>query len=118
MNQITQKVTEAEQISISAKHAYDKASSDAKDAATLSLELRENLRQKDVEQKFSDWHYEFQRLNKTIQSSEKHLSELSQRRKNSEGELLKIASKPEEIAQKRGQLIETKGFAETERGPS
>ena len=115
MNQITQKVTEAEQISISAKHAYDKASSDAKDAATLSLELRENLRQKDVEQKFSDWHYEFQRLNKTIQSSEKHISELSQRRKNSEEELFKIASKPEEIAQKRGQLIETKGFAETER---
>ena len=115
LKQITQKVSEAEEISINAEHAYDKACSDAKDAATLSLELRENLRQKDVEQKFSDWHYEFQRLNKTIKSSEKHINELTQRRKNSEEELEKIVNKPEEIAQKRGQLIETKGYAETER---
>ena len=115
LSEISQKVSEAEEISNKAKTAYEKASNDAKDAATLSLELREKLRQKDIEQKYSDWTYEFQRLNKSIKSANKHLEELTLRKKKSEEELKKISSRPEEIAQRRGQLIETKGFAETER---
>ena len=114
-SEISQKVSEAEEISNKAKSAYEKASNDAKDAATLSLELRENLRQKDIEQKYSDWTYEFQRLNKSIKSANEHIQELTLRKKKSEEELKKISSRPEEIAQRRGQLIETKGFAETER---
>jgi chromosome segregation protein len=115
LSEISQKVSEAEEISNKAKTAYEKASNDAKDAATLSLELREKLRQKDIEQKYSDWTYEFQRLNKSIKSANEHIEELSLRKKKSEEELKKISSRPEEIAQRRGQLIETKGFAETER---
>ncbi|MDB9985920.1 AAA family ATPase [Pelagibacterales bacterium] len=115
LTEISQKVSEAEEISNKAKTAYEKANNDAKDAATLSLELREKLRQKDIEQKYSDWTYEFQRLNKSIKSANKHLEELTLRKKKSEEELKKISSRPEEIAQRRGQLIETKGFAETER---
>ena len=115
LSEISQKVSEAEDISNKAKSAYEKASNDAKDAATLSLELRENLRQKDIEQKYSDWTYEFQRLNKSIKSANEHIQELTLRKKKSEEELKKISSRPEEIAQRRGQLIETKGFAETER---
>ena len=115
LSEISQKVSEAEEISNKAKSAYEKASNDAKDAATLSLELRENLRQKDIEQKYSDWTYEFQRLNKSIKSANEHIQELTLRKKKSEEELKKISSRPEEIAQRRGQLIETKGFAETER---
>ena len=115
LNEISQKVSSAEEISISAKNSYDKANSDAKNAATLSFELSESLRQKDIKQKYSDWHYEFQRLTKTIKSAEEHIRELTQRKQKSEEELANIVNKPEEIAQKRGQLIETKGFAETER---
>jgi chromosome segregation protein len=115
LTEITQKVSEAEEVSNKAKVAYEKASNDAKDAATLSLELREKLRQKDIEQKYSDWTYEFQRLTKSIRSSNEHINELTLRKKKSEEELKKISSRPEEIAQRRGQLIETKGFAETER---
>ena len=115
LTEISQKVSEAEEISNKAKTAYEKASNDAKDAATLSLELREKLRQKDIEQKYSDWTYEFQRLNKSIKSANEHIEELTLRKKKSEEELKKISSRPEEIAQRRGQLIETKGFAETER---
>jgi|TARA_Y100000385_G_scaffold290910_1_gene366041 chromosome segregation protein len=115
LTEITQKVSEAEEVSNKAKVAYEKASNDAKDAATLSLELREKLRQKDIEQKYSDWTYEFQRLTKSIKSSNEHINELTLRKKKSEEELKKISSRPEEIAQRRGQLIETKGFAETER---
>ena len=115
LTEISQKVSEAEEISNRAKAAYEKASNDAKDAATLSLELREQLRQKDIEQKYSDWTYEFQRLNKSIKSANEHIEELSLRKKKSEEELKKISNRPEEIAQRRGQLIETKGFAETER---
>ena len=115
LSEISQKVSEAEEISNKAKTAYEKASNDAKDAATLSLELREKLRQKDIEQKYSDWTYEFQRLNKSIKSANEHIDELTLRKKKSEEELKKISSRPEEIAQRRGQLIETKGFAETER---
>ena len=115
LSEISQKVSEAEEISNKAKSAYETASNDAKDAATLSLELRENLRQKDIEQKYSDWTYEFQRLNKSIKSANEHIQELTLRKKKSEEELKKISSRPEEIAQRRGQLIETKGFAETER---
>ena len=115
LTEISQKVSEAEEISNKAKIAYEKASNDAKDAATLSLELREKLRQKDIEQKYSDWTYEFQRLTKSIRSSNEHINELTLRKKKSEEELKKISSRPEEIAQRRGQLIETKGFAETER---
>ena len=115
LTEISQKVSEAEEISNKAKIAYEKASNDAKDAATLSLELREKLRQKDIEQKYSDWTYEFQRLTKSIKSSNEHINELTLRKKKSEEELKKISSRPEEIAQRRGQLIETKGFAETER---
>ena len=115
LSEISQKVSEAEEISNKAKTAYEKASNDAKDAATLSLELREKLRQKDIEQKYSDWTYEFQRLNKSIKSANEHIEELTLRKKKSEEELKKISSRPEEIAQRRGQLIETKGFAETER---
>ena len=115
LSEISQKVSEAEEISNKAKTAYKKASNDAKDAATLSLELREKLRQKDIEQKYSDWTYEFQRLNKSIKSANEHIEELTLRKKKSEEELKKISSRPEEIAQRRGQLIETKGFAETER---
>ena len=115
LTEITQKVSEAEEVSNKAKVAYEKASNDAKDAATLSLELREKLRQKDIEQKYSDWTYEFQRLTKSIKSSNEHIKELTLRKKKSEEELKKISSRPEEIAQRRGQLIETKGFAETER---
>jgi chromosome segregation protein len=115
LTEISQKVSEAEEISNKAKIAYEKASNDAKDAATLSLELREKLRQKDIEQKYSDWTYEFQRLTKSIKSSNEHIEELTLRKKKSEEELKKISNRPEEIAQRRGQLIETKGFAETER---
>ncbi|MDC3263032.1 AAA family ATPase [Pelagibacterales bacterium] len=115
LTEISQKVSEAEEISNKAKIAYEKASNDAKDAATLSLELREKLRQKDIEQKYSDWTYEFQRLTKSIKSFNEHIEELTLRKKKSEEELKKISNRPEEIAQRRGQLIETKGFAETER---
>ena len=115
LTEISQKVSEAEEISNKAKIAYEKANNDAKDAATLSLELREKLRQKDIEQKYSDWTYEFQRLTKSIKSSNEHIEELTLRKKKSEEELKKICNRPEEIAQRRGQLIETKGFAETER---
>jgi len=115
LGEVSKKVSEAEEISDRAKVAYDKASNDAKNAATLSLELREKLRQKDIEQKYSDWAYEFQRLNKTIKSSNEHIEELDLRKKKSEEELKKISNRPEEIAQRRGQLIETKGYAETER---
>ena len=114
-NKINQKVIEASKASENAKINYDKANNDAKNAATLSLQLREELRQKDVEQKQSDWMYEFQRLNKTINSSQDQINKLSERKIKSEAELEKISSRPEEIAQRRGQLIETKGFAETER---
>ena len=114
-NKINQKVIEANKTSENAKINYDKANNDAKNAATLSLQLREELRQKDVEQKQSDWMYEFQRLNKTINSSQDQINKLSERKIKSEAELEKISSRPEEIAQRRGQLIETKGFAETER---
>jgi len=114
-NKINQKVIEANKASENAKINYDKANNDAKNAATLSLQLREELRQKDVEQKQSDWMYEFQRLNKTINSSQDQINKLSERKIKSEAELEKISSRPEEIAQRRGQLIETKGFAETER---
>ena len=114
-NKINQKVIEANKASENAKINYNKANNDAKNAATLSLQLREELRQKDVEQKQSDWMYEFQRLNKTINSSQDQINKLSERKIKSEAELEKISSRPEEIAQRRGQLIETKGFAETER---
>ena len=115
LSDISEKVSDAEKISDKAKIAYEKANSDAKNAATLSLELRDKLRQKDIEQKFSDWTYEYQRLNKTIKSSNEQIQELTLRKKKSEEELKKISNRPEEIAQRRGQLIETKGFAETER---
>ena len=115
LSDISEKVSDAEKISDKAKIAYEKANNDAKNAATLSLELRDKLRQKDIEQKFSDWTYEYQRLNKTIKSSNEQIQELTLRKKKSEEELKKISNRPEEIAQRRGQLIETKGFAETER---
>ena len=115
LSDISEKVSDAEKISDKAKIAYEKANNDAKNAATLSLELRDKLRQKDIEQKFSDWTYEYQRLNKTIKSSNEQIQELALRKKKSEEELKKISNRPEEIAQRRGQLIETKGFAETER---
>ena len=115
LKDISEKVMHAEELSRAARNYYDEASSDAKDAATMSMQLRENLRQKDVEEKHSDWNYEFQRLNKNIKSSKNQINELKQRRIKSEEELKKIINRPEEIAQKRGQLIETKGFAETER---
>ena len=115
LSDISKKVSDAEKISDKAKIAYEKANNDAKNAATLSLELRDKLRQKDIEQKFSDWTYEYQRLNKTIKSSNEQIQELTLRKKKSEEELKKISNRPEEIAQRRGQLIETKGFAETER---
>ncbi len=115
LSDISEKVLDAEKISDKAKIAYEKANNDAKNAATLSLELRDKLRQKDIEQKFSDWTYEYQRLNKTIKSSNEQIQELTLRKKKSEEELKKISNRPEEIAQRRGQLIETKGFAETER---
>ena len=106
---------QASNISDEAKANYDRASNEAKNAATLSMELREKLRQKDVEQKQSDWTYEFQRLNKTIKSSQEQIETLQKRKIKTEQELEKISNRPEEIAQRRGQLIETKGFAETER---
>ena len=115
LSDISKKVSDAEKISDKAKIAYEKANNDAKNAATLSLELRDKLRQKDIEQKFSDWTYEYQRLTKTIKSSNEQIQELTLRKKKSEEELKKISNRPEEIAQRRGQLIETKGFAETER---
>ena len=115
LSDISEKVSDAEKISDKAKIAYEKANNDAKNAATLSLELRDKLRQKDIEQKFSDWTYEYQRLNKSIKSSNEQIQELTLRKKKSEEELKKISNRPEEIAQRRGQLIETKGFAETER---
>ena len=115
LSDISEKVSDAEKISDKAKIAYEKANNDAKNAATLSLELRDKLRQKDIEQKFSDWTYEYQRLNKSIKSSNEQIQELTLRKKKSEEELKKISNRPEEIAQRRGQLIETKGYAETER---
>ena len=115
LGEISEKVDQASNISDEAKANYDRASNEAKNAATLSLELREKLRQKDVEQKQSDWTYEFQRLNKTIKSSQEQIETLQKRKIKTEQELEKISNRPEEIAQRRGQLIETKGFAETER---
>ncbi len=115
LSEISEKVIKAEELSADSRKSYDKASNDAKDAVTMSMQLREDLRQKDVEEKHSDWNYEYQRLNKNIQSSKTQINELKQRRIKSEEELKKITNRPEEIAQKRGQLIETKGFAETER---
>ena len=115
LSEISEKVVKAEELSADSRKSYDKASNDAKDAVTMSMQLREDLRQKDVEEKHSDWNYEYQRLSKNIQSSKNQINELKQRRIKSEEELKKITNRPEEIAQKRGQLIETKGFAETER---
>ena len=115
LSEISEKVIKAEELSADSRRSYDKASNDAKDAVTMSMQLREDLRQKDVEEKHSDWNYEYQRLSKNIQSSKNQINELKQRRLKSEEELKKIINRPEEIAQKRGQLIETKGFAETER---
>ena len=115
LGEISEKVNQASNISDEAKANYDRASNEAKNAATLSMELREKLRQKDVEQKQSDWTYEFQRLNKTIKSSQEQIETLQKRKIKTEQELEKISNRPEEIAQRRGQLIETKGFAETER---
>jgi len=115
LSEITEKVIKAEEFSADSRKSYDKASNDAKDAVTMSMQLREDLRQKDVEEKHSDWNHEYQRLSKNIQSSKNQINELKQRRLKSEEELKKIINRPEEIAQKRGQLIETKGFAETER---
>ena len=115
LGEISEKVDQASNISDKAKTNYDRASNEAKNAATLSMELREKLRQKDVEQKQSDWTYEFQRLNKTIKSSQEQIETLQKRKIKTEQELKKISNRPEEIAQRRGQLIETKGFAETER---
>ena len=115
LGEISEKVDQASNISDEAKANYDRASNEAKNAATLSMELREKLRQKDVEQKQSDWTYEFQRLNKTIKSSQEQTETLQKRKIKTEQELEKISNRPEEIAQRRGQLIETKGFAETER---
>ena len=115
LGEISEKVDQASNISNEAKTNYDRASNEAKNAATLSMELREKLRQKDVEQKQSDWTYEFQRLNKTIKSSQEQIETLQKRKIKTEQELEKISNRPEEIAQRRGQLIETKGFAETER---
>ena len=115
LKEITEKVTGANQASQEARNVYDRSSNEAKKAATLSLELREQLRQKDVEQKQSDWTYEYQRLSKTIRSSKEQIEKLASRKTKSEEELKKISNRPEEIAQRRGQLIETKGFAETER---
>ena len=115
LSEISEKVVKAEELSADSRKSYDKASNDAKDAVTMSMQLREDLRQKDVEEKHSDWNYEYQRLSKNIQSSKNQINELKQRRLKSEEELKKITNRPEEIAQKRGQLIETKGFAETER---
>ena len=115
LGEISEKVDQASNISDEAKANYDRASNEAKNAATLSMELREKLRQKDVEQKQSDWTYEFQRLNKTIKSSQEQIETLQKRKIKTEQELEKISNRPEEIAQRRGQLIETKGFAETER---
>ena len=115
LSEISEKVVKAEELSADSRKSYDKSSNDAKDAVTMSMQLREDLRQKDVEEKHSDWNYEYQRLSKNIQSSKNQINELKQRRIKSEEELKKITNRPEEIAQKRGQLIETKGFAETER---
>ena len=115
LSEISEKVIKAEELSADSRKSYDKASNDAKDAVTMSMQLREDLRQKDVEEKHSDWNHEYQRLSKNIQSSKNQINELKQRRLKSEEELKKIINRPEEIAQKRGQLIETKGFAETER---
>ena len=115
LSEISEKVIKAEELSADSRRSYEKASNDAKDAVTMSMQLREDLRQKDVEEKHSDWNYEYQRLSKNIQSSKNQINELKQRRLKSEEELKKIINRPEEIAQKRGQLIETKGFAETER---
>ena len=115
LSEISEKVIKAEELSADSRRSYEKASNDAKDAVTMSMQLREDLRQKDVEEKHSDWNYEYQRLSKNIQSSKNQINELKQRRLKSEEELKKITNRPEEIAQKRGQLIETKGFAETER---
>ena len=56
----------------------------------IKQDIRINKNLKDVEQKISDWQYEIQKLNKTIQSSEFHISELTKRRINSEEDLLKI----------------------------
>ena len=115
LSEISKKVIKAEELSADSRKSYDKASNDAKDAVTMSMQLREDLRQKDVEEKHSDWNHEYQRLSKNIQSSKNQINELKQRRLKSEEELKEITNRPEEIAQKRGQLIETKGFAETER---
>lgn len=54
-------------------------------------------------------------MNKTIKSSQEQIETLQKRKIKTEQELEKISNRPEEIAQRRGQLIETKGFAETER---
>ena len=84
LSEISEKVVKAEGLSADSRKSYDKASNDAKDAVTMSMQLREDLRQKDVEEKHSDWNYEYQRLSKNIQSSKNQINELKQRRIKSE----------------------------------
>jgi hypothetical protein len=62
LTEISQKVSEAEEISNKAKIAYEKASNDAKDAATLSLELREKLDKKILNKNIVIGHTNFKDL--------------------------------------------------------
>ena len=203
LEKVTGQVKNANEISYMAKNSYDKASSDARDAITLSMQLREDLRQKneeivlynekitesssnisrlreakriteeemqdidikrnklisrkneikniesisaeivnhklkltslesslskeldeesklrfrfnEVEQKHTDWKNEKEKLDKKVSSSTEHIEDLKRRKLKTEDELEGIRNQPEIIAEKRGQLIETKSFAETER---
>ena len=203
LRDVTGQVNDANQISQSAKNSYDRASSDARDAITLSMQIREELRQKneeiviynekitksssdlsrlkeakriseeelssidakrielinkknsinnissieneiiqfrinlslkdsmisdelnkestlrvrfeEIEKKHIEWKNEKEKLSKKITSSSEHIENLKTRKIRNQNELEKIRNQPEIIAEKRGQLIETKSFAETER---
>ena len=62
-----------------------------------------------------EWKNEKEKLSKKITSSSEHIENLKTRKIRNQNELEKIRNQPEIIAEKRGQLIETKSFAETER---
>ena len=203
LQEVTGQVNAANQISQLAKNSYDKASSDARDAITLSMQIREELRQKneeiviynekitksssdlsrlkeakriteeelssieekrnnlinkknsidninsiegvinqfkinlsqkdtmisaelnkestlrvrfeEIEKRHIEWMAEREKLSKKIISSSEHIENLKTRKITNQNELEKIRNQPEIIAEKRGQLIETKSFAETER---
>ena len=72
---------QASNISDEAKTNYDRASNEAKNAVTLSMELRENSDKKTLNKNKVIGH-EFQRLNKTIKSSQNKSKHCKKENKN------------------------------------